>query len=283
MVKGYLEPMKRRVILPAIGHTIGGEQTYARELTKIVAEGVRFARDEIAPLVLIRDSLTRDGRFDDVFRRLRDLMDIVSDAARRLLDRLLRFENANNERRLNEALRRTLGIDITAVIGREGIERVIEDAVTRNVSLIRGLAGDTATRIEQSVLDAATQGATSRDLSDRLMREFDVGQRRSRLIARDQLGKFSAQLNETRQRGLGVEEYIWSCSLDERVRGNPDGRYPNARPSHWDREGQTFRWDSPPQGGHPGEAIQCRCVARAVLEATQPIGRNRPAFEAAEV
>ncbi|CCQ74449.1 phage head morphogenesis protein [Magnetospira sp. QH-2] len=47
--------------------------------------------------------------------------------------------------------------------------------------------------------------------------------------------------------------YIWRTVGDNKVRS-----------SHADREGQTFSWDDPPEGGHPGEAPNCRCWAEEV-------------------
>ncbi|MBD3661803.1 MAG: minor capsid protein, partial [Arenibacter algicola] len=48
-------------------------------------------------------------------------------------------------------------------------------------------------------------------------------------------------------------KYIW------RTRG--DGK---VRSSHADRDGKVFSWDDPPEGGHPGEAPNCRCRAEPV-------------------
>lgn len=45
-------------------------------------------------------------------------------------------------------------------------------------------------------------------------------------------------------------EYIWRTQGDGKVRSE-----------HAEREGKTFSWDSPPDGGHPGEAPNCRCWA----------------------
>ncbi|WP_193788037.1 phage minor head protein [Magnetospira sp. QH-2] len=47
--------------------------------------------------------------------------------------------------------------------------------------------------------------------------------------------------------------YIWRTVGDNKVRS-----------SHADREGQTFSWDDPPEGGHPGEAENCRCWAEEI-------------------
>ncbi|PHS78941.1 MAG: hypothetical protein COB59_04605 [Rhodospirillaceae bacterium] len=52
-------------------------------------------------------------------------------------------------------------------------------------------------------------------------------------------------------------EYIWRTEGDSKVRS-----------SHAERNGKTFSWDNPPEGGHPGEAENCRCTAEAVKKPT---------------
>jgi len=44
--------------------------------------------------------------------------------------------------------------------------------------------------------------------------------------------------------------YIWRTVGDGKVRS-----------AHAKRNGKTFSWDAPPEGGHPGEAYNCRCRA----------------------
>lgn len=49
------------------------------------------------------------------------------------------------------------------------------------------------------------------------------------------------------------KKYIWRTAGDSKVRS-----------AHADRNGKTFSWDDPPEGGHPGEAPNCRCRAEDV-------------------
>ena len=49
---------------------------------------------------------------------------------------------------------------------------------------------------------------------------------------------------------MGIKQYIWSTSGDERVRD-----------SHAENDGKIFSYDDPPPTGHPGDEINCRCVA----------------------
>ena len=87
-----------------------------------------------------------------------------------------------------------------------------------------------------------------------LRRVIEKGGRSSgynaRRIARDQISKATGQFNQLRQTDVGVETYIWRTAGDERV-----------RPDHANLDGSVQRWDDPPEIGHPGEPIQCRCRA----------------------
>lgn len=57
-------------------------------------------------------------------------------------------------------------------------------------------------------------------------------------------------LNQALQKAMGIRFYVWTTQQDARV-----------RESHAEREGVIFQWDSPPEGGHPGEDFGCRCYA----------------------
>lgn len=125
-----------------------------------------------------------------------------------------------------------------------------------NVSLIKSIDARYFADIEKAVIEALEQGRTTKQLTAELRQRYGVSQGRARLIARDQLGKLNGEITRQRQTDLGVRSYRWSTSGDERV-----------RPLHRDLDGKVFPWDAPhPTEGHPGQAVQCRCVAEPVFE-----------------
>lgn len=259
----------RRMVLRPIGPTVAFEtalRTTTTRILRLAAE--RVAADVFPAAISAKAQMMRDDLnwFERAMRALRDLLDGLVGGAREAIREAFDTEELRHSRRFNEAARAAIGIDLGRVIVGEGISNTIEAAVQRNVALIRGLTGDVAKRLEAQLLQALTQGLNNAEIAKIITKEFGIGKRRAALIARDQAASFNGDLNRIRQTALGVTEYQWSTSLDERVRGNPEGRYPNARPSHWDREGKTFKWSDPPSDGHPGQPINCRCVARAVIE-----------------
>lgn len=70
------------------------------------------------------------------------------------------------------------------------------------------------------------------------------------------LRAFAGLINQLRQEDLGIEQYIWRSQDDAKVRD-----------SHAAYDDRVFRWDSPPEGGHPGEAHNCRCFAEPISPA----------------
>ncbi|MEZ5887850.1 MAG: phage minor head protein [Paracoccaceae bacterium] len=60
-------------------------------------------------------------------------------------------------------------------------------------------------------------------------------------------------LNQHQQEAMGIDFYVWTTQHDAHVRG-----------SHAERDVTVFRWDEPPEGGHPSQDYGCRCYARAL-------------------
>ena len=170
-----------------------------------------------------------------------------------------------NKKQVDKVLKKMVGIDLFSPD--PDLKLLIEPFLVDNVELIRSINTEYKKRVQQAVSEAGRNGYSNKELSNLLEKQFKITKNRARLIARDQIGKFNAQLTRTRHRNLGITEYIWRTRLDERVRGNPSGLYPNARPSHWALEGKKFSYDKPPQTvkKNPGEPIQCNCWAEPVL------------------
>lgn len=126
--------------------------------------------------------------------------------------------------------------------------------VNANVRLIGSIKQRLLKQVEGVVADAWVNGKTTDELADLVEERFGVTESRARLIARDQVGKLTADVTEQRHKELGITSYNWSTSRDERV-----------REAHAEREGQRFDYDDPPEGGHPGQDYQCRCEAIPVI------------------
>ena len=153
--------------------------------------------------------------------------------------------NKAHHARFRKSMRRYFGIRVDLL---RDTPLDLEARVRENVSLIRTIPerfhAGLAQKIEAIQMDAPFDQQKLRGV---LRREYKSSGYNLRRLTRDQTSKLTGQLNQARQTELGIGQYRWETSGDERV-----------RPTHNDNNGRTFAWDSPPPAtGHPGEDVQC--------------------------
>lgn len=179
--------------------------------------------------------------------------------------------NAQNRADTEKTLARVLGVDTATIMDDATVGKLIPALAEQAVDLIKNDLDDFKSSIKEAVLKNL-QGIPfdgGRSLSEEIKHLAGTTMKRARLIARDQTHKINTGITQQRQQSLGIEEYIWRTSKDERVVGNPAGLYPKgnrAHGNHYERDGKKFRWDDPPFDGHPGYAINCRCTAEPVID-----------------
>ena len=161
-----------------------------------------------------------------------------------------------NKQRFYKAMENAIGVNLNNVLQNEGLEDIMYATTRENVALIKTIPEDYFKQIEGVVFRGTVQGRDATSMIKQITRIGYSTEKRARLIARDQTSKLNSALNQQRSQNLGVEEYVWRTANDERVRD-----------SHKSKNGKTFRWDDPPKDtGHPGQDIQCRCVAQAIIK-----------------
>jgi len=242
---------------------------YSILLRGMVAELGAAVREHLLPrmpaiLAHARELERRDAPADDVEHAM----------ARAVAD----YEARVNEQRIDTAVR-TIAVDVAArnkaELGAtlklqtgfnplpvaEDQQAQLEAFAKQNVKLIGSLGTEALARIEAAALRGVREGRRVEDISRDLQRELGLARSRANLIAVDQVGKLNGELTRVRQTRLGIAEYDWSTSQDERV-----------RPHHRVLDGQRCRWDSAPvtnaAGGHnhPGGDVRCRCSAIPVVD-----------------
>jgi SPP1 gp7 family putative phage head morphogenesis protein len=138
-----------------------------------------------------------------------------------------------------------------------------------NVDLIKSIGEQQLDEVTELLDDAFAAGNGVDEVRAKIQERFAVAESKADLIARDQVLKLNAQITQSRHKSVGIVSYIWSTSNDDRVRGDPSGKWPNGM--HYDLDGETFFYDDPPvtneagDRNHPGEDYQCRCVALPIL------------------
>ena len=147
---------------------------------------------------------------------------------------------------------------IFGVTPKDGAPREYEVIKTiwtsQNLTLIKSIDSRTMEAIHytlaQNVIRAASREEMTAELVETIKKLGKVSENRAVLIASDQVGKLNSQLTQYAQQRQGIDSYIWVTMGDNRV-----------RPQHRERNGKRYYWKEPPDGGHPGFAIRCRCTA----------------------
>lgn len=140
-----------------------------------------------------------------------------------------------------------------------------------NVALIKSIKDKTLTSIQTMAGNALRMGTRHEVIAKQIQEQFNTTKKGAKLIARDQVSKLNGQLAMMRQKDIGLTEYIWRTSGDDRVRH-----------SHAVMEGKKCRWDNEKVywngkawasrkaiGGvekHPGQDYQCRCWPEPVFD-----------------
>ncbi|WP_162142328.1 phage head morphogenesis protein [Laribacter hongkongensis] len=169
---------------------------------------------------------------------------------------MVRRANQQNHRQTAQAVNAAIGIDVGQMIERSpSVAAQVEAATIHNVNLITSIQSQYLDQVRTTVMQAVTSGQRHESIIASVRETGRVSESRARLIARDQTNKLNGALTKARQTSLGVRRYRWSGANDERE-----------RETHRENNGKIFSWDDPPPTGHPGEDINCRCVAIPIIE-----------------
>ena len=150
--------------------------------------------------------------------------------------------------------------------------------VNENHRLIKSLSQEYITKLNTLLTTGFQSGWSYEEMVSAIQKlSSKITGYRARLIARDQVGKLQYAITRSQFESIGMDGYIWLTARDERVRGNPNGRYPKAVPSHWIMDDKVCKFSDPnvfsetgdewlPRYAtmpnvHPGQAILCRCTS----------------------
>ena len=159
--------------------------------------------------------------------------------------------------------------------------------ILENFNIIKNMSQEYINRISETINRTIRNGLSIEEIIKEINKiDRMVFKNRASLIAVDQIGKLNAQITKRRHLQIGIKYYVWETQRDERVRGNPKGRYPKAFPSHWVMQSTICSWlddnvfaemkDIDMETGKikwqqrltempraiPGEEFRCRCIGR---------------------
>lgn len=279
-MKALRAPGKRDIVLAPVRVNAQARNDYARALQKAVANMqasyewwlsavYRRALDanQDAGRLAMDASDTPGGSANDMFGELARLRDYWTKYFNRLaiklatqtLDSWYR-DNANAWRgRLQRA-----GFDVPMQLT-PSQKLILQSKVRDNVALIKSIQEQYHTDVEGIVLRNFLRGRDLSAMAEQLKKRGKVTQNRAAFIALDQANKATAQMNDARQRELGIQYCVWQHSSA--------GKEPRATHVRAGREQWMFKVgqgiDFNDQFGQvlPGEAINCRCTSRSIIPA----------------
>ena len=236
------------------------EVRYRNKLQGLSRKLRRDISTQIIPLLrtlqpeYVNDAYART--LEETFNRLRASYANIDQNARIVSESFTSHTEQQNKQRFYKAMENAIGVNLQSIVQGEQLEDILVATTRENVSLIRSIPEEYFKKIETIVFTGTTQGSTAGSMIEQIQHVGKVTENRARLIARDQSSKLNSALTQQRSQNLGVEEYVWRTSGDERV-----------REAHRGKNGKVFRWDDPPKDtGHPGQDIQCRCVAQPIIK-----------------
>lgn len=249
----------------------GIERQYHRDLkqlTKTIRDKIKeILLPEIPSMIYEVEGKMPVERNDDYLDRLKALILYIRKAIQPKVDITIGEAevigvqiNRFNRQQFQKTTESVFGIDL--FVDEPWLLDQLKLFASQNAQLIRSLPDQELERVAGIVERGLQEGKPYKEVTKEIQKSFGITDRRAKLIARDQTKKLNSSLTRLRQEEIGVEEYIWQTSGDERV-----------RETHRKNDGKKFRWDTPPaKTGHPGNDVNCRCIARPVLDKILNLG-----------
>lgn len=253
--------------VPLFEPTAAQDAEIERLIKKIVAAWNVALREEILPAY--RDGIKRragsplalgitSGELFEIEQALNRATEATVRAAAALEPQIAQFVvgfTAWHTARFVSGVQSASGVNLLPVLTTEDASDIMQAAIRRNVSLIKGLNEDMRRKVETAVLTAWNENSSAKRLTKILRSELGFAPSRARLIGRDQISKLAGELDKMRSESLGLKAYVWVTRQDDRV-----------RPRHQVQHGKTYLWSKPTPAGFPGSEINCRCRARPIIE-----------------
>lgn len=225
---------------------------YSRELEQLLSPVWEFLVRDLFPLA--KQELRRDADWNSLLDNISEkFFRALSTSAMTSLIRTTAQRTSSWQRsQLRQQIVAGLGIDIP--LSDPSIGPLLDDFIAENIAAIKTIPNRFLDDVEREVISAVRLGSRYEDLAKTLEARFSVSKSQALRLAQDQTRKLYSDINQARQIDLGLTRYVWRTMNDTRT-----------RTEHAKREGKQYAWSSPPSGGHPGDAVGCRCYAEPDL------------------
>lgn len=266
----------------------GLEVSYKVELLKLIdAIEIEFYKEITA---LLDEYFNRDDFVDDieiVFERLavfsQEKASVVIAKLTPLLANVVRIASNQVKRSLRDtdAFENILLDDVEEINSTEFIQvlpilelnELIRNSVSINTKLVKSIPAELLEDLSYVIEDGFRTGLSLEELNKSIVSKFDISKNRASVIARTEIAKLHSNTLRDEYLKLGIENYEWYTSNDERVRASH--KVLNKKICNWndatiyknkmtDKEWKKKSSISAVEK-QVGEDFQCRCSVIAIL------------------
>lgn len=259
------------------------EAWYRREMLAYLTEMQTDISKTLYPqLRALEDQFTADGfkrtldNFVDTFSTtlagLRSRWLLTNKQALALAAQFVGRMDKKTKQQLEKSVGKAMGVDLAQLVKSEGLSAALDASIRENARRITSIPAEFLDKIQRIVYAETIKGRSGASIISQIQEVYPVSQNQARLIARDQSNKVNGDITRERQTASGIRGYRWRTVGDDAV-----------RESHKERNGKVYAWRPEDVGkrldsgevmldpeaediGHPGEDIQCRCIAEPILE-----------------
>lgn len=142
---------------------------------------------------------------------------------------------------------------------------VMQATIGEQIGLIRSIASEHLADVNGMLMRSVQRGGDLAGMTTELRARYDITKRRAATIARDQNNKATASITRVRQQELGITQAKWLHSGGGRHPRQEHVEFANGKrggPFYDVNKGAFLEGE----WVWPGQAVNCRCVARAVIE-----------------
>ncbi len=160
----------------------------------------------------------------------------------------------------------SLEIDLSNELNKPQIKRILVSHAKQKCNEISSIPLELREQVAEAVLaNYYGQLPEGSSLLSTIQGIVTLTKKDATLIAQDQSKKLSARFDQARQEAIGITEYIWR-TVEGKRKIHSSETNKSIYCDHSSREGNKFKWNKPPSGGHPGQSYLCRCYAEGVID-----------------
>ncbi len=240
----FMNSLNRQYMLMVRQLLIEGDEEFRNNSIKRNAFDFNKFRNK---LIGLREKIEKSSLFKDVFKSMANVFSRV--------DRKI----TSNITRVFKKQKFPIPIEVLKVDS-----QALQSAVSKNVALIQALQDGQVTALENAIMDAVKGGSKFSVVIEEVEKQSNRGRAEAEMVARDQVAKTYASINEERSQAVGFPGYLWQATGGKQG----DGK---TRDTHAALHDTFHLWADPPtiQGEgatpsralHPGEDFNCRCIA----------------------